>query len=144
MTDKFTTFMNHEIAKVNLHLPTQLLNLALVEKMETPGYRTRKKDFVAFEKEELEFIKEHIPRSYYRRFELPIYLTRRRNLGGGIYVVGGSDVNLYIIKKILNPDLEPFDIWRLKKLEPSERYIYNYQLPAIRRKLRTTTVQAFT
>jgi len=143
MADRFTTFMNHEISKVNLHLPTQLLNLALTEKMENPGYRTRTKQFVGFDKDELNFIKENIPSMYYRRFELPIYLTRRKNLGAGLYVIGGSEANLYIIQKIINPELEEFHLWRLKKHDGFERYIYNYQLPEIRRRLRTTTVLAF-
>lgn len=141
--DRFTSFMNREIANINKHLPVKVFNLEQVMKLKEPGYVNRSREFVEIDKNELEFIRDSLPVTYYRRMEIPIYLTRRRDLGQGLYVVGGSEANLYIIKKCLDESIERFDIWRLKPLKDEDRYIYNYQLATIRKKLPTTTIQAF-
>jgi uncharacterized protein (UPF0216 family) len=143
VSDKFTIFMNHEISNLNTHLPIKTLNLEQILKLSEPGYYTRTKEFVTIDAEELEFIKKSLPVSVYKTVEMPIYLTRRRDMGSGTYVIGGPMANIYLIRKCLNDKIENFDSWRLNSQNHEDRFVYNYNMSTIRKKLPTTTIQAF-
>lgn len=67
-------------------------------------------------------------------------MTRRREMGSGIYVVGGSEANLYLVLSIVR-DLPNFDTWRISG--EKDFNIYTIDLRQIRKKMSSTTVVAF-
>lgn len=140
MSDRMSKFIQSEIDRINVHLPAKVITLRNALQMEKPGVTLRDGTFQAFEEEELEYIKEKIPKTYWGHVLLPILITRRRDMGGSEFIVGGSEQNLYLVKSTIL-DLPRFDIWRI---EDDKKYlIYRYQIKGIRKKLPTTSVIAF-
>lgn len=135
--------MNHEIAKVNLHLPAKVINLKIALKLEKSGYYNRQKQFITFSKSELELMSKAIPAEYHNLVELPMFLTRRRDQGAGVYIMGGTKYNVYLMRKALDEELPNIEVWNLRILEQSQRIIYRHQIVKIRKMFPTTTVQAF-
>ena len=143
MSNKFDSFINKEISTINLHLPAKIGNLAVLLKAEKKGFINRKKDFIEFDQREFQFIINNIPKEEHSRFELPIFLLRRRDLGKGVYVIGGNLINIYVIKKCLDNSLQSFFIWKLeRKDENAQRILYSNEYAIIRRTFPTTSVTA--
>ncbi len=143
MSDRLSKILNHEIANVNKHLPVRSIPLNMALKMDIPQVRLRNREFMSFDKKELEFIADFFTPNEQREVELPIFLTRRRDLGSGAFFIGGNPANVYVIQKILNPDLPRYMIWKLTAKIDTMRIIYRPQYQEIRKKLKTTTIPAF-
>ncbi len=140
MSDRLSKAIQYEIDKINNHLPKKVISFRQVSTLSEPGVFTRDGHFNVFDDKELDRIRDIIPKQYEGNVILPIILTRRRDLGKGAYAVGGSKVNVYIIKQVLE-DLPDYDIWRLDA--GNNHIIYKYNLRKIRKEFGSTTVVAF-
>ncbi|MCE7734555.1 MAG: DUF61 family protein [Candidatus Heimdallarchaeota archaeon] len=140
MSDRLSKAIKFEIDSINSHLPIKVLTLRKIILLDKPGVKLRDGHYHEFNESELEQIKEKIPKQYWGHVQLPILMTRRRELGSGIYVIGGSEANLYLITSIVK-ELPKFDIWRISG-EKNFR-IYTIDLRQIRKKMPSTTVVAF-
>ncbi len=143
MSDRLFRILENEISKVNSHLPQKVIPLHLLLKMDHPQILTRDGEKTTLDNKEIESIAELFRESELKRISLPIYITRRRDMGKGTFAIGGSIHNIYIVRGVLDDSLPSFNIWKLKDHPVSERIIYNYQLSKIRSKFPTTTVIAF-
>ncbi len=140
MSDRLSKAIKFEIDSVNSHLPIKVQTLRQIIQMDNPGVKLRDGHFHEFNLDELTIIKEKIPKQYWGHIQLPILLTRRRELGSGVYIVGGSESNLYLVLSIVR-DLPNFDTWRIKN--EKDYTIYTIDLRKIRKKMPTTTTVAF-
>ena len=142
MSDKFSTYIKHQIDQINLHLPNKPLTLKQVGMLKEPGVKLRDGTFLTFESGELSYIRGLIPEVYHHRVQLPIFITRRRDFGSSAFTVGGDIGNLYIVLSLFEEDLTPFDVWKYSI--PENKVFYKPQLRKIRKNLKSTTVVAFT
>ena len=143
MSDRFARIMNHEISEVNKHLPVRTVNLEQALRMDRPGFLSRSKEFVSLDRKELETIAEWFMEREWKEVELPIFLTRRRDLGPGAFYIGGSAANIYLIRKLLNPDIPSFYVWKLTQNIEKQRVIYRPEYALVRKKMTSITVPAF-
>lgn len=96
--------------------------------------------FTIYRLEEIDAIVEAIPKQFWGNVLLPIIITRRRDLGGGAYMISGSQANIYLILSSFNQLLQ-FDSWKLEQSE--NQIVYKYNLRSIRKKWKTVSVIAF-
>lgn len=124
-----------EVERLNDHLPKELKTLEELLKEEEPSVKAKDGSELIFDKKELEFIAKNLPREEQRTIRLPIILTRRVDLGPGVFSVSGGRAEALLVRKLLNEGGEA---------EPSTPlYLYKPQVALLRRKLRTTTVIGF-
>lgn len=140
MSDRLSKAIKFEIDSINSHLPIKVLTLRKIIQLDKPGVKLRDGHFHEFNKIELDIIKEKIPKQYWGHVQLPILMTRRREMGSGIYVIGGSEANLYLVLSIVR-DLPNFDTWRISG--EKDFNIYTIDLRQIRKHMSSTTVVAF-
>ncbi len=140
MNDRLSKAIKYEIDSINTHLPTKVMTLRKLILMDKPGVKLRDGHFHEFDETELDSIKEKIPKQYWGHVQLPILMTRRREMGSGIYVIGGSEANLYLVLSIVR-DLPNYDTWRISGEKNFN--IYTIDLRQIRKKMSSTTVVAF-
>jgi len=140
LSDKFSSYIKHQIDKINTHLPRKTLSLKKIILDEEKGYTDRTGSFIEYRLEEIEEIKSLIPKQFWGKVLLPIIITRRRDLGEGAFMVSGSDENFYLIKSSIT-NLPKYDLWRLNT--EGNKTIYKLNLRTIRKKWNTTSVLAF-
>lgn len=102
----------HEIQRVNDHLPKATRSLEELLKMEKAELETRGGDRYRFDREDLEFLAKELPEEYHGRVMLPMILTRRLDLGKGVFSVSGGIVELSIVRWILEDPSGRFELWR--------------------------------
>ena len=140
MSDRLSKAIKFEIDSINTHLPIKVLTLRKILLMEKPGVKLRDGHFHEFDSDELTIIKEKIPKQYWGHVQLPVLITRRREMGTGVYVVGGSEPNLYLLLSLVR-ELPNYDTWRIAA---EKKYtIYTIDLRKIRKVMPTTTTVAF-
>lgn len=140
MSDRLSKAIKFEIDSINTHLPSKVMTLRKIILMGKPGVKLRDGHFHEFNPDELKMIQEKIPKQYWGHVQLPMIITRRREMGTGVYVVGGSESNLYLLLSIVR-DLPNYDTWRIRA---EKKYtIYTIDLRKIRKIMPTTTTVAF-
>ncbi|MEM2905221.1 MAG: DUF61 family protein [Candidatus Bathyarchaeia archaeon] len=91
----------HEIERINDHLPKATRSLEELLGTEKPELPTRGGGRHYFEREDLEFLGKEIPRELHSRVMLPIILTRRLDLGKGVFSVSGGRIEKSIVRWLL-------------------------------------------
>ncbi|MHA2033403.1 MAG: DUF61 family protein [Candidatus Kariarchaeaceae archaeon] len=140
MSDRLSKAIKFEIDSINTHLPVKVVTFRKIVQLDKPGVKLRDGHFHEFNTDEINQIKEKIPKQYWGHVQLPILITRRREMGPGIYVVGGSEANLYLVLSVAR-DIPKFDTWRLTS--EKDFNIFTLDLRKIRKLMPTTTVIAF-
>jgi len=140
LSDRLSKAIKFEIDSINSHLPIKVWTLRKVIELDQPGVKLRDGHFLEFNHTELDLIKEKIPKQYWGHVQLPILITRRREMGSGVYIIGGSEANLYLALSIVR-DVPNFDIWRIRGEKNFN--IYTIDLHKIRKEMPSTTVIAF-
>ncbi|RMG33010.1 MAG: DUF61 family protein [Methanobacteriota archaeon] len=143
MSDRLSKILNHEISEVNKHLPVRTVTLQQALRMDRPGFLSRSREFVSLDKKELELISEWFSQREWGEVELPIFLTRRRDLGPGAFYIGGSVANIYLIRKLIDKDLPSYHVWKLTQKTEKLRVIYRPEYAIVRKHLKSLTVPAF-
>lgn len=143
MSDRLSKILNHEISEVNKHLPVRTVNLQTALKMDRPGFLNRSKEFVSLDKKELEEISQWFTPSEWNEVELPIFLTRRRDLGAGAFYIGGGVANIYLVRRIIEGNLPSYHIWKLTQNTEKLRVIHRPEYALVRKKLKSLTIPAF-
>ena len=141
MDDKLSKFLQIEIDQINAHLPSKPVKLSVLDGYEIQGYQSRDGNFTHFAKNEITHIKNMIPKNFWKHVQLPIIILRRRDLGTGVFTIGGTEENSYVIEKILDDNLSNYLIW--KNSETNQKILYRPDIIIIRKFLPTTTVLGF-
>lgn len=130
--------LQHEVEKLNEHLPKEFKTLEELLAMEEPRVETRDGGEIIFDRGELEMIASLLPRELHRQLRLPIVLLRRIDLGPGVFSVSGGKAEAYLALKLIS---------RGRDLGPGEvelpLYVYRPEVQELRRRLRTSTVVGF-
>jgi len=125
--------IQHEIGRINIHLPKRRLSLSSLLNQREPGVVLRDGEVHGFRRGELEFIASLLDEDERGSLLLPIILEIGP-LDKGHFRVRGR-VAVKVVDKILNT-YDPLDE-RVEKVYP------RYLLPKLRRALPTTTTYAF-
>lgn len=140
MSDRLSKAIKFEIDSINSHLPIKVTTLRKVLVLDKPGVKLRDGHFHEFNSDELDKIKEKIPKQYWGHIQLPILITRRREMGSGVYVVGGSEANLFLVLSTFK-EMPSFDVWRISG--DKDFNIFTIDLRQVRKQMPSTTVIAF-
>jgi len=141
MDDKLSKFLQIEIDQINTHLPSKPINLSILDGLKTQGYKSRDGNFTHFSTNEINQIKNMIPKDFWKHVQLPIIILRRRDLGTGAFTIGGTEENSYVIEKILDDNLSNYLIW--KNTEKNQKILYRPDISIVRKFFPTTTVLGF-
>ncbi|MCS7144461.1 MAG: DUF61 family protein [Archaeoglobaceae archaeon] len=120
------------IESVNKHMPVAMKNLEDMLNEKDPTILAKDGNEYYLEKRELEFIAEHFDELERKKFKIPIILEMCE-IGGERVVFVRDKLHIDFIKKAFGYD----------RLVNGNLMLYLYELPAIRRKLRTTTQVMF-
>ena len=105
MDDKLSKFLQIEIDQINTHLPSKPVKLSVLDGLKIQGYKSRDGNFTYFSTNEINQIKNMIPKDFWKHIQLPIIILRRRDLGTGAFTIGGTEENSYVTEKILDDNL---------------------------------------
>ena len=136
MNSKIDKLLEHEIDKLNDHLPRARNRLSDLLKEEDPHFMTRSNEKSVFKAEELEWLRMEVPKQFHSAIRLPIVLLRRLDHGPGIHSVSGNKTELFMIHKILGyDDLEWENLATWKLVE----HLARPQVQIIRQKMPSTS-----
>ncbi|WP_290595774.1 MULTISPECIES: DUF61 family protein [unclassified Archaeoglobus] len=116
------------IEAVNKHMPAKTRNLAEMLKEKDPMIRAKDGNEYYVEKKELEFIAKHVDELDWAKFRIPIILEMN-DIGGERVIYVRDKLHAEFIKKAFGYDRILNGVFTL----------YMYELPEIRRKLRTAS-----
>ncbi|WP_456468002.1 DUF61 family protein [Archaeoglobus sp.] len=116
------------IEAVNRHMPAKARNLAEMLKEKDPMIRAKDGNEYYIEKKELEFIAQHVDELDWTRFRIPIILEMN-DIGGERVIYVRDRLHAEFIKKAFGYD----------RILNGILTLYMYELPEIRRRLRTAS-----
>ena len=128
------------LMKVNDHLPRVKKTLKKLIAEEDPQCLAKDGTTILFEKKDLEFLAEFVPKEFHDRIKLPIVLVSRTDLGRGIYAIIGNDIEKFVINKILDRIEADFNFWEETELN---EFLNRAEVFDLRRKMRSTTILGF-
>ncbi|WP_202319222.1 DUF61 family protein [Archaeoglobus neptunius] len=120
------------IEAVNRHMPARTRNLEEMLREKDPTIRAKDGNEYYIEKKELEFIAQYVDELDRKRFRIPIILEMN-DLGGERVIYVRDRLHAEFIKKAFGYD----------RILNGILTIYMYELPEIRRKLRTASQVIF-
>ncbi len=116
------------IEAVNRHMPQKTRTLAEMLKEKDPTIKAKDGNEYYIEKRELEFIAEHVDELDWPRFRIPVILEMN-DIGGERVILVRDKLHAEFIKKAFGFD----------RILNGILTLYMYELPEIRRKLRTAS-----
>ncbi len=134
----FKALLQHEVERINEHLPKEYRSLDELLSMESPSVKARDGGEIIFDREELKLVASLLPKELHRSLMLPIVLLRRIDLGPGVFSVSGGKAEAYLALRVLSEGKEV----EYDKVE-TPLYIYRPQVQLLRRRLRTLTIIGF-
>ncbi|MGQ9720622.1 MAG: DUF61 family protein [Candidatus Jordarchaeum sp.] len=138
-SDHLSNIWRREIDKINDHLPRNYKTLESLLSSKNPYVITLDGDQIPFDRKELEFLAEIVPKKYHGSLQLPIVFIRRIEMGEGVYSISGGKIEKGVIMKLLGVTENPFSDDE-NNFPP---YIYRHQVLEIRRKIRSLTTIGF-
>ncbi|RLF12848.1 MAG: hypothetical protein DRJ68_00085 [Thermoprotei archaeon] len=133
--NRFTRILSREIERINDHLPRESKTLRELLSMDEPKVITRRGDELVMDKDELRLLAELTPPHYHDKLRLPILILRRIDMGEGVYVLCGGELEAHVISRVLSESSLPRDKGKI--------LLYRPHIAFLRSKLRTTTVIGF-
>lgn len=133
--DRVSRILAREIEKINDHLPKESKTLRELLEMDEPKVLTRSGDELIMDKKELEMLASILPAQYHDKLRLPIIILRMVDMGEGVYMVCGGDLEVQVISKVLGEGAVHH--------HAGKAFLYKPYIALLRSKLRTTTVIGF-
>lgn len=142
--DRFDKMLRYiwkwNINKMNDHLPRHTETLDALLKEERPIIEARDGTHLWTDRDELLMIASLVPEGLHNKLHLPIILTRRIDLGEGLFSISGGELERLLVTKILG-SVE--DLFSTNKSDDAPKYLYRREVQALRKKLRTLSVIGF-
>ncbi|HDN73775.1 hypothetical protein DRP04_02455 [Archaeoglobales archaeon] len=120
------------IEAVNKHMPEKSKSLKQMLKEKDPTIRAKDGNEYYIERKELEFISQHVDELDWDRFRIPIILEMN-DIGGERVVYVRDKLHADFIRKAFG----------IKRKVKGTLMLYMYELPKIRRRLRTASQVIF-
>jgi len=117
----FNTVLKEEIRKLSTHLPRDRKTLEKLLAEDDPRVEATDGSPIPFKKKELAELAEIVPKEFHKKIYLPFLILRRMDLGKSVYVVSGSKVEEFAVKKMLDLTALPFEEFEKDK-EPLHLY----------------------
>ena len=117
----FHTVLKEEIRKLNTHLPRDRKTLEKLLAEDKPRVEAIDGSPIPFKKKELAELARIVPKKLHKKIYLPFLILRRMDLGKSIYVVSGSKIEEFAVKKMLDLTALPFEEFEKDK-EPLHLY----------------------
>jgi uncharacterized protein (UPF0216 family) len=133
--DRVSRILVREIERINDHLPKESRTLKELLEMREPKVLTRAGDELIMDRRELELLADIVPAHYHDKLKLPIVILRMMEMGEGVYMICGGDLEARVIAKVLGPDAV--------HCHDGRAFVYKPYIAILRSKLRTTTVIGF-
>jgi len=140
--DKLSKLLKHEIDSINLHLPKKKVSLTNASQ----GYNfyvNREDSQLLIDKKEVDLIIDICPKEKIKDVFLPILIIRRRDLGGGTFVIAGELIEQYLVLKALKKIEENWDQFRKDSDLSNRTFLYKPDLIELRKILPTSTIIGF-
>jgi len=118
----FHAVLKEEIRKLNDHLPRDRKTLEQLLAEDEPHVEATDGSEIPFKKKELAELAKIVPKEFHKKIRLPFLIFRRRDLGRSVYVVSGSKIEEFTIKKILELTALPFE-----EFEKDKEILYLYK-----------------
>jgi uncharacterized protein (UPF0216 family) len=96
MDDRVFTYIGYELAHLNDQLPKKRISLKKILGENRYDVKTKTGEH-HFEKDEIAFLKQFVPREFWGRISLPLVLFRRKDA----YTFSGNTYECFLIKQIL-------------------------------------------
>ena len=98
--DKIKRWIERELEKLSSSLPTERITLeeAVAGRLEV---KAKDGSRIAFNKEDVEELKKHVPKALWKRFTLPIVIVKNPEYGPGHFEVYGSELERRVVAEIL-------------------------------------------
>lgn len=120
------------IEAVNRHMPEKMKSLAEMLKEKDPTFKAKDGNEYYVERRELEFIAQHVDELDWANFKIPVILEMN-DIGGERVIYVRDKLHADFIKRAFGID----------RILNGVLTIYMYELPQIRRKLRTASQVIF-
>jgi len=133
--DRVSRILAKEIEKINDHLPRDSKTLKELLEMDEPKVLTKSGDELIMDKRELEMIANILPAQHHGKLRLPIIILRMIEMGEGVYMICGGDLEVQVIDKVLGQEA----VYR----HDGKAFLYKPYVAILRSRLRTTTVIGF-
>ncbi|MHC1586666.1 MAG: DUF61 family protein [Candidatus Hecatellaceae archaeon] len=99
--DRYLAHISKLVEKLNAHMPKERKTLAQLLAEEDPYVEAVDGSKIYFKRRDLERLAGRIPRELHGRLHLPIVVVRRLEMGKGIYVVYGGEVEKRLVANLL-------------------------------------------
>ena len=133
--DRVSRVLTQEIERINDHLPRETRTLKELLGMREPKVLTRAGDELIMDRRELELLADMVPAQHHDKLRLPIVILRMIEMGEGVYMICGGDLEAKVIARVLGPNAVYYHDGRA--------FLYKPYIAILRSKLRTTTVIGF-
>ncbi|MHC1627359.1 MAG: DUF61 family protein [Candidatus Nezhaarchaeales archaeon] len=133
---RVSRILMREIERINDHLPRESKTLKELLEMDEPKVITKSGDELIINREELELLAKLLPAQYHDKLRLPIIILRMIEMGEGVYMICGGDLEAQVITRVLGFEGA---VYRDK----GKAFLYKPYVAILRSKLRTTTVIGF-
>ena len=133
--DKVSRILAREIERINDHLPRESRTLRELLEMKEPKVLTRAGDELIMDRKELEMLASMVPAHCHDKLRLPIVILRMMEMGEGVYMICGGDLEAQVIAEVLGPNAVYY--------YDGKAFLYKPYIAILRSKLRTTTVIGF-
>ena len=118
----FDPVLKEEIRKLNTHLPRNRKTLEQLLADDEPHVEAIDGSQIPFKKRELAELSKIVPKEFHKKIHLPLLILRRMDLGKSIYVVSGSKIEEFTVKKMLELTTLPF-----QEFERDKEILYLYR-----------------
>jgi len=118
----FDAVLKEEIRKLNTHLPRDRKTLEQLLTEDEPHVEAIDGSRIPFKKEELAELAKIVPKEFHKKIHLPFLILRRMDLGKSIYIVSGSNLEEFTVKKMLELTTLPFE-----EFEKDKEVLYLYR-----------------
>lgn len=133
--ERASRILAREIERINDHLPKESRTLKELLEMKEPKVLTIAGDELIMDRRELELLADIVPVHHHDKLKLPIVILRMIEMGEGVYMICGGDLEAQAIAKVLGPNAVHYHDGRA--------FLYKPYIAILRSKLRTTTVIGF-
>ena len=130
--ERYLSYIDMLIRKINAHIPKERKTLAELLAEEEPSVEASDGSKIYFRRRDLEELAGIVPRELHRKLRLPIVLVRRIELGKGIYVISGGEVERKVVLEMLGIEDKR-----------GETYLYRPQVSELISKLKSLVTIGF-
>ena len=133
---------NHELSKLNAHIPTRRIPLDEILEMSNPSFPLRDGTYSVVPRNELMNLAKYVPPEYHSRLSLPFVFLRRLDLDRGTYTLLGSNFEKFCVERLIGIKDANTTPWALFASYKPRRCIYAYQIFQFRKQFRNISTIA--